>query len=859
MEPPEPIPSLPGLSLFFPAEPLPFLALRQGRVALCNEAAERLWRVLPGGLDGVPLASLQEGAPQAPPEVPSWRRLRLRGTSTPASEAYHFSLPDPMGTQGLLLVDRSCCPPASLLPQGDPASLPLLDLVEDLLFLLEPDGTVLGANRAACRRMGVSRQELRGRRFHDLLNPPDQPHGTTLHLQALLEGSAPAAAALVTREGMPFPVRLRLFSGFWGGCPVLFLGGRDFSTPLGDEPPGHRRRRQRTLRALLGAFPEPAYFLDLQGLFRDCNDAFEDLTGLSREQMVGHRIAELPLGPLCAVPPSRDREGIPLEFPSPEGSRFLLLRTSPCQDGREEGTLGILFDVTDRKEAEAALEGARQVAERADQAKSAFLAQVSHEIRNPLGTLLGLAELCLGTSLQPRQRHWVEGIHQSATHLLRIANDILDLSRVEAGKLELERVPFCPSRLLREALRSVSPQGETKGLVLALREGELPPRLLGDPGRILQILGNLLVNAVKFSDWGQVTLAARMGDEGTLEVEVSDTGRGIDEEDLGKVFQPFWQAQTSAAAQGMGLGLPIARQLARTMGGDLDVRSRRGEGATFRVRLPLPQAPADLPLPETPSETPVPPTPSLRVLLAEDSPMNRELIQTVLASWGHRVVPVASGNQALALLDREDFDAAILDIQMPDGDGLSTARTLRERERGTGRRLPLVALTAYAMEEDRIRCLEAGMDHYLSKPVSLRALRETLRDLGGPAPAPSEPPAPEAPMPDLAPLRDLTGNREDLMKRAVQLFFQGTPLMLENLRVALLRDNPRGVEAAAHRLKGGLAHLGDPEATRLAEEIHRLHHAPQEVLLPLLESLTSRMDQLQTHFCRKGWLEEGGS
>lgn len=864
-----PEPPYPGLTLFVPQRPLPLLVLRQGRTVLCNEAAERFWEVPPGGLCGLPLPPELATPPAVPSVSSAWRRLLPSSPRDSETTGFRYALPDGQGTHVLLLVRRSCCPSGSPIPPERSTSPPLLDLVGNPLLLLGLDGTILGANRPACKRLGIPLEALRRRSLYDVTPPPNQGQTAALHLRALLEGSSLGNGILATQDGFPFPVPMQLFLGFWEGCPLLFLGGRDPFCSLSSESPGDRRRRQRTLRALLGAFPEPAFFLDVQGFFRDCNGAFEALTGLSRDQMTGRLFADLPLDSLSRLDPLESRT-LSLDFSGPSGTRQFLLRRSPCNDGKEEGLLGILFDVTERARGEAILREARKAAEEADQAKSAFLAQVSHEIRNPLSTLLGLSELCLGTPLQPRQRHWIQSIHQASTHMLRIANDVLDLSRVEAGKLELQQVPYSLPQLLRDALKAVLPQGEAKGLALALREEPgLPERLLGDPGRIQQILVNLLTNAVKFCDRGRVELRARKAPQGPwLELAVEDTGQGIEPEDLRRVFQPFWQASPSTSAQGMGLGLPIALQLTRSMGGNIEASSLPGSGTTFLVRLPLEEAEAEpspslsptcARAPEVPGEkTPAP----LRILLAEDSPMNRELMETVLTLWGHGVTAVSSGRQALEALERDPFDVAILDIQMPDGDGLSTARHIRCREEGTGCRLPLVALTAYAMEEDRIRCLEAGMDCYLAKPVSLQTLQKTLEGLIPPTADLGQSPAPPCevldPAPDLSVLADLTGGREDLMRRAVHLFFQGTPLMLENLRVALLRDNPKGVEAAAHRLKGSLSHLGDPEATRLAEELHHLHQEPQEVLLPLLESLENRVERLHAHFRARGWLGEEG-
>ncbi|QDU63865.1 Aerobic respiration control sensor protein ArcB [Planctomycetes bacterium Pan216] len=385
---------------------------------------------------------------------------------------------------------------------------------------------------------------------------------------------------------------------------------------------------------------------------------------------------------------------------------------------------------------------AREEALAATRAKSQFLANVSHEIRTPMNGVIGMTARLLRSSLSADQRESLEAVRDSAQALLDLLNDVLDISKIEAGKLTLRTSPFSVRRCLEEATHAVAFEASEKGLRLSTDvDPEVPDVLLGDAVRLRQVLVNLLGNAVKFTLEGSVDVRITVdgGDEETktLHITVRDTGIGISEEQQELIFGLFVQGDGSTSRRhgGTGLGLAIARQLVEMMNGELWVESMWGEGSTFHftARFPLVSAEeqallladgdelADASTREDASPRP------LRILLAEDNAINVKVAQSLLEDLGHEVLVTADGPETIELAQSEVVDLILLDLQMPGMGGLEVTRILRDREGESGRRVPIVALTAHVMKGDRQRCLEAGMDDYLGKPIDEQALKAVLR------------------------------------------------------------------------------------------------------------------------------------
>jgi signal transduction histidine kinase/CheY-like chemotaxis protein len=398
------------------------------------------------------------------------------------------------------------------------------------------------------------------------------------------------------------------------------------------------------------------------------------------------------------------------------------------------------------------LEQARARAEDSSRVKSEFLANMSHEIRTPMNGVLGMTELALGLELPDEVRECLETIGRSGEALLALLNDILDLSKIEAGRLELEAVPFDLADMLRDVRALFVPRAREKGVALDCRIVEgVPDALLGDPVRTRQVLTNLVGNAIKFTDRGEVevTVTGEGREEGTivLHFAVRDTGIGIPADKQARIFEPFAQADGSTTRRygGTGLGLAISSELAQKQGGRIRVESEPGRGSTFHFTAPFGVASAAVS--PTPGESPaVEPAARrdnaagrrLRVLLAEDNPVNRRIATAMLERRGWAVVVAEDGVEAVAAVERESFDVVLMDVQMPTLDGFEATALIRRREAATGAHVPIVALTAHALREDHDRCLAAGMDAFLSKPLRAADLVATVERLAGaPAAAPA--------------------------------------------------------------------------------------------------------------------------
>ncbi len=374
--------------------------------------------------------------------------------------------------------------------------------------------------------------------------------------------------------------------------------------------------------------------------------------------------------------------------------------------------------------AERELRAQTEEAQAANQAKSAFLAMMSHELRTPMNGVLGMAHALERTPLDQRQREYVETLLRSGGGLMTILNDVLDLAKIESGKFDIQSRPFELRQVVTRAADLWTQAAREKGLIFVCEIDHLAHDwCAGDDARLRQILQNLLSNAVKFTSQGEVRLAVRPAQDGMVMFEVSDTGIGIDEAALGRLFEGFSQGDSSISRRfgGTGLGLAISRQLARLMGGDIQVASELGKGSRFVLTLPL--AEVAPPVRQAVDATGAPVVQQLQVLVVDDNPTNQEVARALLEAIGALVDTVSSGLEALASLEHRQFDVVLMDIHMPGMSGIETLEAIRASGRST---LPVVALTADAMSGERDRLLALGFNGYVSKPIEPAALVRVL-------------------------------------------------------------------------------------------------------------------------------------
>ncbi len=406
------------------------------------------------------------------------------------------------------------------------------------------------------------------------------------------------------------------------------------------------------------------------------------------------------------------------------------------EHGRPAIMAGTHIDITERKAHERELEEKRLEAEAANIAKSQFLATMSHEIRTPMNGVLGMLDVVLKSSLTSEQRDHLDIARTSGRSLLRVLNDILDFSKLEAGAVNIECVPYSPRRVIDQVADLLRPRAEENALKLVIEKSEKIPELIyGDPTRLRQVLINLISNAIKFTESGSVEISAAFKDGCDLDrllITVRDTGIGISEDTKLKLFNPFAQADSSTTRRfgGTGLGLTICKQLIELMDGEIGVESVEGKGSAFWIAIPICEregcfakgyAADDA---ETAIEF-MRNAPSMRILAADDHPVNQQVLKLFLTAAGHEAIIVENGREALQALNGNIFDAIIMDIEMPVMDGVAATRAIRSRA-GPDRDTPIIAVTANALEGDREKYLSAGMDDYVSKPFDIQNLQAVL-------------------------------------------------------------------------------------------------------------------------------------
>jgi PAS domain S-box-containing protein len=661
------------------------------------------------------------------------------------------------------------------------------------------------------------------------------------------------------------------------------------------------------VRSALDTLTEGLLVLDRQGRIVLANSAFSQLVGQSAASLIGrdprdfHWLSmdeklvqgDLPWTRAVGSSDAQTSDMIKLRL-TPSDVRTFGVNCSPIMghDGRRRGVLASFDDVTELENQRRELANSKAAAEQASAAKSHFLANMSHEIRTPMNAILGFTDVLrrgLATDAADAQRY-LDTIHTSGEHLLGLINDILDLSKVESGKLEIEQTEVSAVQLVADVLTVLSVRAEEKNLRLSFAiEGRIPPSIHSDSTRLRQILTNLVGNAIKFTETGGVSIGLRhdvFDGESNLVFDVRDTGVGIPDESLARIFDPFTQADSSVTRKfgGTGLGLTISRRFAQALGGDIAVSSQLGEGSVFSVRIAtgpvadrelwIDNSSAQLILqPQAPQGHSVDSLPRLkpcRILLVDDGDANRQLINLVLSRAGATVVEAVNGEEAVQRASETEFDLILMDMQMPVMDGYTATKLLRR----SGFARPVVALTGNAMKGDEEKCLTAGCSAFLSKPVKIDELMRLLvTELGEADPSTADDrnlsPHPKASL--AAVLRQVDAGLgggasgsvnagdespgvlvstlpmdDDDFRLIVRNFVAKLETQLDAMESAFAEERWADLGSLAHWLRGAGGTVGFPQFTepagRLEESLREGKLARAKLALEVLRALAARIE-----------------
>ena len=739
----------------FERSPSPFLLHRHGRVIEGNEAAARLFG-LQGAeqLPGFDLFAALSGAEERRRAEQRNRQLQdfPLGVGLPVAE---YQMRDAQGkalsVQSTAVQVETAGGTATLsiffdttARKATEAALRRSEAMLSHLFATTPDlvaltearsGRFVMVNPGFCRAMGYAADEVLGRTAEELGTWKSLAERDRLLRRLHDHGKAvDFHTVFVAKGGVGLQMMISAARFTMGDRDYLVLSGRDITTT--------ERARVEYEAILQRASIGIAFTRDRR--FVRANPLFERMFGWEPGARVGAKDAaiwadEADLADMDrhASPLLAAGQGVDIErqMRRRDGSSFwcrLMAQALDRNDPEHGGTIWIAEDVTQRRQVDQALSDARDAAESASRAKSAFLANTSHEIRTPLNGMLGLARLALQDELEaPRRRQYLTQIMDSAQSLAGIISDILDLSKIEAGKITIESVAFGLHELLQGIHHTYAPLAQARGLALSLQiADDVPLAVRGDPVRLRQIVTNYLTNALKFTAQGEIRIDAAIAAAGQVRLTVHDSGEGIAEATQARLFTPFTQGDESTTRRfgGTGLGLSICRELARLMGGTVGVRSTEGAGSSFWAELPLPAADADEAAAAGRIDDPAA-LQGLRVLIVEDNPVNMMIAAAMLEQWGVEVVQAVDGSTAIVAVSQavnrgRPVDLVLMDVQMPGMSGHEAARRLRQRF--DARTLPIVALTAAALVSEREEALAAGMNDFLTKPVDTGKLRAAL-------------------------------------------------------------------------------------------------------------------------------------
>lgn len=607
------------------------------------------------------------------------------------------------------------------------------------------------------------------------------------------------------------------------------------------------------------------YITSRDGSFMDFNDATTDLFGYTAEEMESLNVKDLYLNPFERVKFRKEIEDhgfvrdFELKLRRKDGGKIDCVITSNLwrsNDGKKLGYQGIIRDITEKRQAEE-LKKEKEIAEQSSKMKEQFLANMSHEIRTPINAISGLTHLLAQTELNEQQKDYVTGVKSSSQHLLELVNDILDFTKIEAGKVTFESFDFSMVNILQQVTNTLRFRALDKKIELILdMDPSMPETLKGDPLRLKQILINLLTNAIKFTNVGHVKISAKVVEKAKKDVvfvfTVEDTGIGIPEDKLHKIFSSFTQLGygVTKQAEGTGLGLTITKQLVELQGGTISLKSKVGEGSTFKVTMKY--RISDAQVSNDPGEEnfngkfEVQDIGHKRILIVEDKKLNQLVAKEMIQQWWPNVtVDVAdNGRIAVEKVERYDFDIVLMDVQMPEMDGYEATKAIRSRFMPPTSTMPILAMTAYATTGEAQKCIDAGMNDYVPKPFEPKVLHDKVISLIYNKPAAAKTaagvaasttnaqeatPTDDIEFMDMGYLNQMTAGNESLKGQIIDLLLIETPEELDKLKSLTNDENWARVRGISHKMKSSATYMGMPNTLKLLKAIEEQSGAERNV------------------------------
>ncbi|MCP4347130.1 MAG: response regulator [Desulfobacterales bacterium] len=736
-------------------------------------------------------------------------------------------------------------------------------IVEDMPVLVcrfLPNGTLTFVNETYCRYFDKKREELEGVNYYEFV-PEEDREAVKKHLTAITRENSAITyeCKIVTTDGT---IRWHkwtdrgLFNEHGELSEYQSVGEDIHERKLAKDALKFSEERNR---ALLSAIPDMMFLQNREGIFLDFHTQDKGLLytasflGKKPAQVLPEKVAEKNLQSVEYVSRTGNMNIHEYSLKISNEHRDFESRAVPCGNDK---VLSIVRDITEKKQKEKELKKAKEDAEAANRAKSEFLANMSHEIRTPMNSVIGFLSLATDDpSISEKQRNYLTTAYNSSKSLLSLINDILDVSKLESGKLELEKIPFNLHSMMQETVRSFDVAAKNKELFLNLKiHRETPVNVMGDSGRLNQILINLIGNAVKFTEKGGITVTVGPADEGhTLHFTIEDTGIGIPADRLDRIFDPFTQADGSTARRfgGTGLGTAISKQLVELMDGEIWAESEQGKGSAFHFKI---RTEATEQEPESESE-PLPDRPGrcFEILLAEDIEGNIILAKIRLEEQGHTVIEVRNGYEAILAFEHETADIILMDIHMPRMDGLEAIRRIREIEQGSDSHVPIIAVTASIMKKDKQVCLHAGADAIVGKPVDFCKLFEIMEKLvpkgrGRLAQENTEFyfSAGYAEMPNLKNIDTEKGLRiwqnAKAYQKALLMFRHNYKDTAEKIMGCLKNNDRENACQIVHALKGIAGNLSVTDVYSIAAKLNaEIREKPLAELIPLVRSLAAAL------------------